>query len=1138
MLRLPPLPSVLPPLPLLATSWLIAGSLLGGCAWIPASRLDEALNRLGDIDLELSTVPQDWDACLDTVRYSGTVEGRYALEVFDATLMLDDTVLASERVSASAAEDGRAEVTVDFEPVVGLPLEGGAVTLTVTFEHGDGASESDTFDVQITPAPTRYEDGDADGVGGAAFFTCDPTQGVATDGDCDDSDPNRTPGAEELCDGIDNNCDDELSDLEADADGDGYTLCDPVEPDCDDTDMAIHPGIIEDQDLADNGVDENCDGADLCWTDFDGDGFAATAPGTLVYFADYPGGCAEALADTGPDAPNVTAAPANDDLIDCDDTETVDPPVIYPGATELCDGIDNDCDGMMPGEEDSDGDGFFACDDCEDTVPSVNPGAVSEICDGYDTDCSEDGIIPADEVDLDGDGYAVCTPPIGSTFLGDDCADDPNIEPAAADIYPTAPELCDGVDNDCDDVVPPDETVDSDGDGFLECADCDDDDSAINPDAEEAAGNDVDENCDSLWDCIVDADQDGSGDETGTVAPDQPMMCSGIVGVSANSSDCDDADPDIYLNAPELCDGLDNDCDGDVPLDEQDTDGDGYVACAVYIGSEPFLGGDCEPDLPQAYPGADELCTPLNENCDPLDDGYDGALHIGIIPDADPDATEGFDAFPAGWTSNQPITIEVCGETQQSDAQRVLIDSDTTIVGMTTNPVASLGVSLEVQSANVTIQELDLQLPAYVDTENGGVVHHTGTGLLTIEDVHIDCAAGPPPAEDVCDPEAPTGDIPVSGGAIWSPNLEMTTVDISNCWSSGSGGAVFVEGQATLTDVDLHHNFTDGSGGAIATQIGSSLFVLDSRLDANGAGVSGGGIALGASTSLDITGTPGDDFISNNQACTYGAGIAAPAQNDVAINGMDLISNIAGEGGGGLYMVDGDGLTVSNTLFQTNEVSAVVANPDATQLAAGDGGGAWITMDGGVDATIDTSTFVGNIANRGGGLAGQTSFAGILSIETTDFIANHETAVYLSSGNGSAELKGVLFDRNWTTLADGSASALHSRLNEVFLDDSTSFLGNAVIAASSGTSGLMYLHTDAFQSLCACETQLGSFSSTAWPTPGVPPDEFSSDSNYELVVVDNTTPVDQVISGTTTMFCSGDDCVEDVECIGDYPPCP
>ncbi len=103
------------------------------------------------------------------------------------------------------------------------------------------------------------------------------------------------------------------------------------------------------------------------------------------------------------------------------------------------------------------------------------------------------------------------------------------------------------------------------------------------------------------WLPCVDSDEDGYGDPASRTCP-------------APERDCDDGNPDVYPGAAELCDGLDNDCEGTVPPEESDADGDGYRICE----------GDCDDDGPETNPGAAEICDDGADNdCDDIVDGED-----------------------------------------------------------------------------------------------------------------------------------------------------------------------------------------------------------------------------------------------------------------------------------------------------------------------------------------------------------------------------------------------------------------------------------------------------------------------------------------------------------------------------------
>jgi formylglycine-generating enzyme required for sulfatase activity len=128
--------------------------------------------------------------------------------------------------------------------------------------------------------------------------------------------------------------------------------------------------------------------------------------------------------------------------LDCDDGD----PATHPGVPELCDGQDNDCDGVVPADEtDADGDGYRICgNDCNDGKPTVHPGA-PEICDGLDNQCPGDaGYGQTDE------GCITCTDSDGDSYYAEPgCGSAVDCDNGKPTVHPGAPEICDGLDNQC-----------------------------------------------------------------------------------------------------------------------------------------------------------------------------------------------------------------------------------------------------------------------------------------------------------------------------------------------------------------------------------------------------------------------------------------------------------------------------------------------------------------------------------------------------------------------------------------------------------------------------------------------------------------------------------------------------------------
>ncbi len=622
----------------------------------------------------------------------------------------------------------------------GLSACDAPVPASETCDGVDNNCNGQTDEGAALGCQTFYPDADADGdgqKGGVPQCLCAASSGYSKNTlDCNDLNAAVHPGASEQCNGADDNCDGQTDEGFADTDGDGLADCvdpdddndgSPDAKDCAPLDPTVSPLAAE----ICNGKDDNCNGqvdeqgAKGCssyWLDADSDGYGASAS---------PANCLCA-----PMGLYTSQTPT-----DCDDTK----PSVNPGVTEICNDKDDNCDGVVDEGCDADGDGYCAAGkvivgspavcvkgvkDCNDLDPAITPGA-AEICgNGLDDNCDGQTDVGIDATgcavffkDGDKDGYGagdsmcLCGPmALYSAPNNKDCDD---TDPA---VHPGADEVCNnGKDDNCNGMQDEEDSVgcvsyyqdldgDKYGDGLPMClckadvkystvlnGDCDPSNAAINPGVSESC-NGIDDDCDGLTDeqdatgctkLYVDGDKDGYGDPTKVQCLCQPTGAYQVIA----GTDCNDADPAVHPNAQEVCNSIDDNCNG--KIDEEsakgcstwfvDGDGDGYgdpgQAACLCAAAGPYAvvkGGDCNDLNPSIHPGAQEVCDNVDNNCNAVideenatgcgsylrDNDKDGYGQTGNVkclcaPTAPYTATQGNDCDDADAAVN-PMAVEVC----------------------------------------------------------------------------------------------------------------------------------------------------------------------------------------------------------------------------------------------------------------------------------------------------------------------------------------------------------------------------------------------------------------------------------------------------------------------------------------------
>jgi hypothetical protein len=717
---------------------------------------------------------------------------------------------------------------------------------------------------------TAVEDVDGDG------FTVDQ-------GDCDDNAAWINPDAYDSCTGNDDDCDGEIDEdgatpWFADVDNDGYgdatdtvNACEQPagyvvdDSDCDDAAAAFHPGASE-TDCTDPN-DYNCDGS-VGYADEDGDTFAACEdcddtdatlnPDTIWYGdadGDTYGGHLTAASCLQPSGFVATQE-------DCDDLD----PNQYPGADELCNDEDDDCDGTVDNDPidpltwyaDLDEDGYGNADD---TALGCEPGEDyvdnADDCDDTDETVNPDTIWYSDS---DGDGFGgaqtntACEQPAGWVDESTDCDD------TDADSYPGADEYCNGDDNDCDG------TADNDAVDW------------------------------PTW--YYDYDGDGYGDASITTEDcDQPSD------YLANDDDCDDTDSAINPDAEENCDQVDNDCDGSVDYgfsvdgtnytsvqDAVDDASSGDIVCVfsgTYTETVDFAGKDI--DLIGS--GSDEVTIDGDGSGPVLDlDNVSGTISGLTITGGDHDEGAGVHADDSFLSFDDVIiTANECTSTTASNY--------------------CVGVGLYAEDAEFDMVDVEITDNVSSGFRYGYYGYHRGVGAymyqtdLTAEDLTVD---------------GNSAEFPVGGTQTYAYNygygvgmwfydgdLNLQDASFSDNWleaGSGSysdersyiqgGGAYIYYSDIDLDNVQFDNNYisNDGAGNPdyVRTYGGGAWFYYnDGEMDNVSVSgnwsddtnnVYGGGMYTGGNsivaTNMIIAGNTFSYDSSSTYSSSYGYGVA------------------------------------------------------------------------------------------------------------------------------------------------------------------------------------------------------------------------------------------------------------------------
>ena len=683
--------------------------------------LIEEVDKDGNCDEKLDSVANDNTDCKDSdnAYFPGATEDTYGVDKdCDLNILcyedLDQDTYGSSVLVEEADKDGNCDEWSDS-----VANDKTDCLDTNKLAH-PGAVElvGDGVDGDCNNQEQCYKDNDQDGFGSPIIvnesndvgFTCDTVDKEAkAPDDCNDANSSITVGiAEVIGDGIDQDCDGKdncyidadkdghalsTGALMVDATGNGCLVSDgeggPTTPrdDCDDTNNLMYPGAVE---IVGDGFDNNCDGAEVCYVDFDKDKYAPTTKATVAESSD-----GDTLCETA-DGEATSIGP----FTDCDDATALRNPGI---SIDICgNGIDENCDGIGDGAlADDDGDGLpygkESASGSSDCLSDSDADGVGDLLEfgGGSLAKNTDGIDQPDILDTDDDNDGVATKTEGSVldtdsdgkknYVDDDDDGDGILssnEGASVKLDTDADGTYDYLDTDDDgdgiaSVV--EGIADTDGDGIKNYLDADDDADGVLTKNEGPATKDTDGD---LVPDYLDSDDDGDGvltkvevlvgdtDSDGTkdyldTDDDGDTVATKIEGLGDPDSDGkpnyldDDDDGDTVLSKLEGT--KDTDGDGSPDLLDADDDGDrvptkieGGTKDTDGDGAKDYLDSDDDDDsVPTVLEDGNKDGNPVNDDADndgkpnylDTDDDNDGvstrledADHSGTAANDDADA--------------------------------------------------------------------------------------------------------------------------------------------------------------------------------------------------------------------------------------------------------------------------------------------------------------------------------------------------------------------------------------------------------------------------------------------------------------------------------------------------------------------